>query len=401
MSRFDINDVQDFKAITMGGVGGVLNTLGLAGRDPSKWDILEASFNKVLFHVFQSKSEYQAALSSVHDSGGRRKVKYAYPYKDGQTTDDLGRMAQSFTMSAVIHGNRYLLGLSALIRELEKPTPGDLVHPIRGEFKVAVESYQITHVSDKRKCAELEIVFIEHNFTIGDIRQFKDTSVKGALSRLLDALNTIDKVITNVLGAVIFVTSLKNQITQALTDYKNRFSKTSVKINKTFNARGSSDFPGLLPVNEGGTVNADGTSASDIFTTLISSREFLDNVVVDVETITAVAVNDIKKQVVGLREDLTAIIDLMSTGAGYLEFYDDILSLKQTAVSMQDALEKGIASSNAQVIGYMLPRDMSLREVAYANGLQVDRVTDLDLLNPELLSINFIAKGTLVQVPVS
>jgi hypothetical protein len=44
---------------------------------------------------------------------------------------------------------------------------------------------------------------------------------------------------------------------------------------------------------------------------------------------------------------------------------------------------------------------MSLREAAFLNGVAPNRVQELDLLNPFLLSTNFIAKGTSIKVPVT
>lgn len=404
MSRFDLSQAQDFRAATLGSAAGILQTLALAGRDPSKWDILEGSYNTVLFHVFQSKTAYQAELPRISDRGGRRKVKYKYPYKDGQTTDDLGREPESFDIEVLFHGNRYMQGFVALKAELDKPTPGTLVHPIRGNIKCVPETYEIVHESQSRKALTLKVTFTEHNFTIGDIRDFKDTSVKGALSRALDALAFIDNAITNVLGAALFVRSLKNQIDQALTGYRNQFGTTLTNLNQIFNKNSSTDIPGLLPVNDGGNRNPNGTLASTNFTVVTSPNDFISSVNLSQNTQTALAVTRVTKDVISLRIELSSIIELIESGAngqGALEFHEEIVNLKQTAILMQDALERGISSSQAQVIAFILPRDMSLREVAFANNLIVDRVVDLDLLNPDLDSINLLLKGTTVQVPIS
>ena len=135
MSRFDLGSSADFSRLTQQSLGSVSQLID--GRDPGLWDLLEGSYNGVLFHVFRSKVDWQGALSQIQDAGGRRKVKYQYPYRDGQTTDDLGRKPGSFTMEIVIHGLRYMRGLAALEREFDKPTPGTLIHPIRGQMTVA------------------------------------------------------------------------------------------------------------------------------------------------------------------------------------------------------------------------------------------------------------------------
>ena len=86
MSKLDLNKPLDFARATMGDLGAVLQTF--TGQDAGDWDIQEASYNNVVFHVFASKQIYNGAISQINDSGGRRKVKYQFPYQDGQTTDD-------------------------------------------------------------------------------------------------------------------------------------------------------------------------------------------------------------------------------------------------------------------------------------------------------------------------
>lgn len=402
MSRFDLNEVQDFTRLTGGSIAAIAQTLQLAGQNPSDWDIQEGSYRGVLFHVITSKSRYQGALAQVTDTGGRRKVKYQFPYTDGQTTDDLGRKAESYDFDVLIHGPRYIEGFTALVKALQDPTPGILIHPVLGDRQVVVEDYSIVHANDKRKAAQFRLVFIEHTFTIGTIRQQKDTSVKGALSSALDAFKKIDAAVTNVLGAVIFAASLRRQVAASLQEYRDRFQSTLTSINKTFNTAGSSDIPGLLPVNDGGTVSGGNfpvaTSPNDPFSAVPDG--------VNSTTAVALAAEEVTKQVNETRAFLGTTISSMEDmgdGVGALEFHDEILDLKNSGISLQQALETGIASSNAKIIDYTIPsnRVMSLREVAFANGLNVNRVTELDQLNPELLSVNFLEAGTKVRVPTS
>lgn len=403
MSKFDISKISDFQAVTQSATS-VLQTIALAGRDPSKWDLLEGSYNNVLFHVFQSKTTYQAELANVHDHGGRRKAKYKFPYKDGQTTDDLGREPESFDVEILFHGNRYMQGFTALKVQLNKPTPGILVHPVRGNIKCVPETYEITHESQSRKALQIRVQFTEHNFTIGDLRDFKDDSVKGALSAALDAFKSIDNFLTQMTAGKLFLNSLKQQITQAVTAYKQGYSQNLQNINQVFNANSSFDIPGLLPVSQGGSANPDGTLAVTNFQVVTSANDKLSSVPVSTQTQNAIAVKQVTRATIALRTQLEGVIATIEAGAdgqGSLEFHDNILDLKNTAILMQDALEKGLASSKSQIVNYVLPRAMSLREVAFVNGLELDRVVDLDLLNPDLDSTNQIDKGLSVLVPVS
>jgi hypothetical protein len=125
---------------------------------------------------------------------------------------------------------------------------------------------------------------------------------------------------------------------------------------------------------------------------------------VDAQTLLALAVEQLQKEVAALRTDVNTIIDLLSAsanGAGALEFYEEILDLKDSAIQMQAVLETGIASSQARIIEYVTPQIMSLREVAFANGISLERVSELDQLNTFLQSTNFIEAGVSLRVPVS
>lgn len=392
MSRFDINQLGDFQRLTLGSAAAITQTLLGAGRNPEEWDILEGSYNGVIFHVFQSKATYQGALRQVRDTRGRRKVKYRFPYRDGQTTDDLGRTPSTFSMEVLIHGNHYLDGLQALLDELDKPTPGDLIHPVFGSMVVAVEDFEIVHESGQRKAAEMKIVFIEHNFTIGNLEDVVDTSVKGALAFALSAFAAIDAAITNITGAAIFALSLRRQILQALQEYKLAYSDTLQQLNKNFNTRGSSDIPGLLPTNKGGT----GTPGTG--TTFPLAGEPIDDNATNV--IPALAASEMTKLVNQRRAELAAILASM-IAVDPLGQHDTILGLKNTAISMQDVLEKGIASSKARVIDFITPRDMSLREVAFANSLAANKSIEIAQLNPALDSVNLVVVGTTVRVPIT
>lgn len=444
MPKLDISQAADFSRLTQGTLGNLTSLFG--GRDPREWDIVEASYSggpgraAIKFHVFelstianlfQEKVTWEGGLRQVTDFGGRRKVKYQFPYRDGQTTDDLGRQPGSFEMEAVIHGPRYMEGFRALMAEFDQPTPGTLVHPVRGEIPCAVEKVDIIHKSDARKSLELRLVFIEHNFTIGDIRQLTDSSVKAALAAAMAVFKAIDRAINTIEGAQLLARGVKNLIKSYLAVFKTDSAKSLTLMNMTFNAKGSSaDIPALLPVNLGGSGTS--TSASGLPTSgnplanaastgtptgggsaIVSDQNFVvvqsvsdpfNGVPVELlsnNTILAVAVSELTKQVQNLRAQTATIIQAIYDGGAALELNDTVMEMRQSIVLIQDVLEKGVASSNARIIDYELPRLMSLREVCFANGIPVSRVQELDVLNPSLLSVNYIAAGTIVKVPLA
>ncbi len=407
MGGLNLNNPIDFARATNSDVQVALGTLfgNNGGRDPLLWNIFEGSFNGIRFHVFESASEYSAGLSQIVDNGGRRKVKYAFPYRDGQTTDDLGRKAETFSMNIVLHGHNYLIGLRQLMNEFNKPTPGDLLHPVRGKMTVAIEDVQLTHGSEQRKAVALNVTFIEHNFTIGEFRSDLDSTVKKALSNALSTFTKINNALDKIQNSVQMTNNQRAIALRLLNAYKSGVALLLKRMNSTFNGGSSADIPTLLPVNNGG-VEAGGN-----FTTVISpSDPFAQVPVADLTgDSSTVAVPQLEKETNKLREDLDVLIDNMENASvpgdpnfiGALEFYDEILGLKETAVLMQDVLEKGISSSQSRILKYTLPRIMSIREVAYANGLSPNDGDQIESLNPGLLSMNYIEQGTVLKIPVA
>lgn len=418
----DLGNALDFAKATVSDASGLLQLF--TGRDPKEWDIQEGSYNGVVFHVFRSKESYNGALSQVNDQGGRRKVKFVYPYRDGQTTSDLGALAEDFEFDILLFGTNYMNGFNKLMRELNKPTPGDLVHPVRGKLRVVPTSWTVTHSSEQRKALSLRVMFSEHNFTIGDFTALKDSSVKSALTSAIEFFAKIESYIVHVQGLIQFGRDVIAAVSALLSRYQTNYATTLTRLNQTFNGGTSVDIPGLLPVNGGGvgqgsggsvtvagssgaTVSQGASAADATFPIAYAPSDpfvAVPTSVVSAETSLAIAVTEITKEVNALRVELQTVIDAMEAaggGEGSLEFYDDIIGLKQSAVVMQQILERGIASSQAQIVSYVTPQIMNIREIAFANGLDVDRAGDIDLLNPALESVNYVPKGTAVQVPKS
>jgi len=453
MPKFDISDLADFSRITQGALGSFNSLIG--GRDPKEWDIREASFNGVKFHVFNlsktnsfsavngapqpdEKTVWDGAVSRFADFSGRRKVKYSFPYRDGQTTDDLGRMGETFEVDALIHGPRYMEGYQRLLNEFNKPTPGKLIHPVRGELDCVVEQVSHIHQHDQRKAVALRIVFTEHNFTVGSINALRDSSVKSSLTKALEVFKAIDRAVARVEGAILLARGIKNLVNSYLALYKRDSARTLTRMNVTFNSNGTStDIPALLPQNIGGsgiaTSAAGGASDGRVPTlgsidpvtgrptgTTIGSQTAItadENFVVvrsisdpfngipvadlSSTTLIAVAITELTKEVQALRDQATQIIKAIEGNGAALELYDTILEMRQTVILTQDVLEKGAASSNARIVSFTVKRVMSLREAAFLNGLSPNRVQELDILNPELASINYIEPGTVLRIPSS
>jgi hypothetical protein len=193
-----------------------------------------------------------------------------------------------------------------------------------------------------------------------------------------------------------------SQITQAikaaLGTYQNSYTQSLVALNTTFNLGSSSDLPTLLPTNPGsGEAFPSAFSPNDPFAGSTPAQ-------IQAQQSPALSASQAIDQIAAIRTQLNELIALMETaegGQGSLLLYEDIRSLRQSGIAIQQALELGLQTSNASVRDYTTPILMTVREVCFANGIPVDRSQEIVTLNPTMLSANYIAKDTTLQVPVT
>lgn len=403
MSGFDLNTIPGFEAITSltGGLGGLLGSL--TGAIAQNWDIQEASYGhngkQILFHVFKSSTDYNAAVGDVHDASGHRKIPIVFPYQDGQSSDDLGRKGEVFEFNVLIFGPQYKAQYQKLLKELNDPTPGTLIHPVRGSLTVAAEEWDVVHASDKRQAVALKIRFIEHSFSVDYSTIPASKNVPSALTTALGFLSLISKVLTAAQSIEFVAKNTTNLVAALIGQYQTGYTATLSQLNQTFNPNSNAAIPTLLPTVAGQdpSVYTLAGSANDAFqatSPLVASQS--------VQLTAALASQQAVDSVAALCTLLNTYvtqIEATEQGQGALIFYDQVISMKQSIIALQEMLEVGLQTSSNTVVTYKLPRDMSVREVCFANGLFPDNSYDLEVLNPQLLSVNLIPKGTIVQVP--
>jgi hypothetical protein len=95
----------------------------------------------------------------------------------------------------------------------------------------------------------------------------------------------------------------------------------------------------------------------------------------------------------------SAILDAESTFG--TQSYDIMLAYRQLAVSIQSMLESALASQQANTRSFVVPHPMSLRQVAFLNGLTPDDQNVIAALNPDLGSVNYLPRGAVVTVPAA
>lgn len=392
----------------------------ISGRNPAEWDITECSFisnftiqdhpgaEAVRFLTFDdAQAPYKAGMPSLSDKGGRRKVYYRFPYRDGQTSDDMGRKGESFSLNVIFYGDDYKKGLKALLAECDQPSVGILQHPVRGRIVVGFDDYELVHQYSERKAVTARLMFTENTFTIDSIADKAPndiSSVKTALVAAVAAIRTVDTIINKVRSTIFATNEIRKRIEASLTSYKNGYFLGLQRINVTFNNNGSADLPMLVPVNDGGIAGPTGTIRRDTYTVALSLNDPFRGLPDQYNQPLPVTTQQAIDMVAGLRVQANDNIVLLKTslkdGSGPLEFYNEILQIIQTAIAMQSTLESGIASSKQQIAQYVTKRLMTVREVAFDIGIGANRSIEIEILNPALLSVNFIERGTSLQVPL-
>jgi prophage DNA circulation protein len=110
-----------------------------------------ASFRGVAFHV-----------DTAERTGGRRGVTHEYPFRDTSFREDTGGKAKAFTVEGYVIGPDYFTARDALLAELEREGPGELVHPYYGTLRVALDGdYRVRETRDRGGMAVFSIPFIE------------------------------------------------------------------------------------------------------------------------------------------------------------------------------------------------------------------------------------------------
>jgi len=102
-------------------------------------------------------ASFRGVPFSVEDdegSFGRRVQTHEYPNRDKPWTEDLGRATRRFNISAYLVGDDYLERRDLLIKAIETPGPGTLVHPYYGEMSICIDgAMRVTHgINEGRMC---------------------------------------------------------------------------------------------------------------------------------------------------------------------------------------------------------------------------------------------------------
>ena len=459
MSKLDFNKPVDFAIATMSASTELLNAFA---RDQTQWAISEGSYRggrqgarTVLFHVFKSKATYQAGLSKITDDGGRRVARLPYPYTDGQTTDDLGRRGEDFSVEVIIHGVNYKAGMARLMREFNDPIPGTLEHPVHGTLRAKAIDWSRVHEANTKQAVLITVKFTEHNFETVDFAKFADIpTTRTELQSAISALQAVGAALTALRQVINFAQGVVVAIRQKIAEFYSLYQSLLVDTAAAFGLSGP-DLAAILPINQGGVVappsagrtaggvnpNADplefGTSntstagtggtaitaggfvrVSTRFTTIVQPADPFANLPIDLlgdVARRAIEQTQLTRQAEVMRSmadeisaDVDAAIERAKTitvinvgriAAAVEALVGSKLSLLSACAALAQVLKSGGANGRPVIVNYRVTRNMSIREAAFLNGLTPQDGADIALLNPELESTNEIAKDTVLKIP--
>lgn len=461
MTKLNLNKPADFAVATMSTVNDALQAFM---RDKAVWSIAEGTYKggrkqarTVPFLVFKSRQDYQAAVPTITDTGGRRVQKFYFPYMDGQTTDDLGRRGEDFDIEILFFGPTYKVGMNRFMKECHDPIPGTLEHPVRGTLRAKPIEMTLQHSHDTKNAVLIRCKFTEHNFETAD---FADILViktaKSAIQAVIDALRKIGAAIAAVRQIVGILQSAVVALRQKIQEFYTAYQSLAVDAASAFGLTGL-DVGAILPINTGGSVapaaggrtaggvnpGADpgtfGASASsnntagaagltittggfvrvsNRFTTIMQPADPFANLPLELlsdvarqaieQTQISRRVETIRAMVNEMAADIDAIMVLLGSvavasvgraAAAANTLVDTKVTLLDSCDAMAATLRAGKANGRPVIINYTTPHAMSIREAAFLNGLKPQDGTDIAALNPSLESVNYIAKGATILVP--
>lgn len=109
-----------------------------------------ASFRGVRFEVDSDSSP-----------AGRRTQTHEFVQRDQPFVEDLGRQTREFKFAAFVIGADCYAKRDALLAALDKPGPGELVHPQFGKLNVTAGDCSVSHERREGGMVRFDLVFIE------------------------------------------------------------------------------------------------------------------------------------------------------------------------------------------------------------------------------------------------
>ena len=119
-----------------------------------KQALVPASFRGAQFHV-----------EMTYKSSGRRNAVHEYPKRDDPYTEDMGRRAKRFQITAYVLGSNYTSLRDELLSACETEGPAMLVHPTMGMMLALCDTYHCHETRQEGGVARIEMMMVEAGTT--------------------------------------------------------------------------------------------------------------------------------------------------------------------------------------------------------------------------------------------
>jgi len=409
----------------LGGLGDLANPFGAPAQ--GQWNLARGTYvnadgDSVVF-FFETKDpdiSQKTGIDQTVDAGGRRIAVYEYPYKDGQRLDDIGRRGFNFTFNIKFWGLNYQEKFKDFYNTvIDSKGIGTLTHPtlspIFGSFQVRFRDFEFLHRYDEYNAITIKAVFLEdstQDITTQDSAVVSsDSQIRAGLQTLVDTQAAVSSAISAVSALLLLPSSIQNAMNQRINSITGQLSRLFGQLGATFSSDSSLQAisQAALPLAGGVTELNSGTQTNNNTTQTLPP---VFQVGFDPTTDAAIQnnlqdfvnANQITQQqaVFSANQGRAAITAAINEAYNNLGNYADeiVLLYRQLSVSVQTTVEAAI-SAQSKVILYTTTDDMSLRRVAFLNGLDPDRQNDIEALNPYLGSINFVPRGTTLVIPAA
>lgn len=115
-----------------------------------KDNLRPASFKGISFFVEDHEAEV-----------GRRLVVNEYPYRDTPYTEDMGRLARRYSVTAYVIGDDYMSARDSIMDAVEAGGAGVLIHPYLGTKNVIAETARVRESKSEGRFAIVTFSFVE------------------------------------------------------------------------------------------------------------------------------------------------------------------------------------------------------------------------------------------------
>lgn len=365
------------------------------------------------------------ALDTVNDVGGRRLAVYEYPYRDGQEIADLGKKGETFTLNLKFWGLQYQERYNDFLKNVANYS-GDaqIIHPVRGVFPVKFSEWDFVHRHDEWNSVTIKAVFKEDNSVHlqtlnGTTQNTKtstsiDQSIRNGLSKLTTYQSAIQSALSDATAILLLPKAIQNSLKQRLASITGAIAAFQAQLAATFssnstvntvNAQASQAGVTVLGLNSGTQANTGISTSSSLPPVMQVGFDPTTSALIQANLSSFVNANQVtESQAVysanQIRSSISTAIAEAEANLG-VQAFTTIFNYRQLAVMVQDITEACVSSAKTQVITYRPLVAMSLRQIAFANGLSPDRQNDIANLNPGLPSINRVEAGTAILVPAS